>query len=96
MPQDSSYYSNSPAAPETSRPTRENDEGGGGNVALLPKSFFPPDKPLKIGNECTVKIEEVQDDQVLVSYSHSPTAEPSREAAAPAAPVDEEMAGYMA
>lgn len=94
MPQ----YSNNNAAgavePEPSSPARETDESGDSNVALLPKTFFPPDKPLKIGNECTVKIEEVQDDQVLVSYSHSPQAEPETEAPAP--PMDEEMAGYMA
>jgi len=97
MAQDSYYSSASPGAaqaPETARPTRESDEGGGDNVALLPKAFFPPDKPLKVGNECTVKIEEVQDDQVLVSYSHSPAQQPSREAAA--APVDKEMSAYMA
>ncbi len=63
------------------------------NVALIPKSFFPPDKPLEPGNECTVRVEEVQDDQVLVSYSHSAASEP---AAAPSAPMDEEMQGYMA
>jgi len=84
------------------------DESGGGaptpapeaeataeeqNVAILPKSFFPPDKPLEPGNECTVKIEEVQEDQVLVSYSHS--AAGGEPAAAPSAPMDEEMQTYM-
>lgn len=84
---DESAGGGAPAAPEAEATAEES------NVALLPKSFFPQDKPLEPGNECTVRIEEVQDDQVLVSYSHSPQ---SSEVAAPSAPMDEEMQGYMA
>lgn len=75
-------------APEAEAKTEES------NVAILPKAFFPPDKELKPGNTCKVRVEEVQGDQVLVTYSHDEAAEESD--AAPAAPtMDEEMAGYM-
>jgi len=49
----------------------KNDKG----TALIPKSFFPGDKELEPGNECTVKVERVLDDQVEVSYSHSKAKE---------------------
>ncbi len=72
-------------------PEKAKDEGAA--TALLPKSFFPADKPLEVGNECTVRIEKVFDDQVSVSYSHSPEqpAEEEEEIA-PEEPMSDMMA----
>lgn len=50
---------------ETDKPT-ENDNGAA--TALLPKNFFPGDKPLEPGNVCKVKIARVLDDQVEITY----------------------------
>ncbi len=89
------YYDDSAGGGESAAPAPEAEATAEeSNVAILPKSFFPGDKPLEPGNECTVKIEEVQEDQVLVSYSHSPQS--SEAAAQPAPEMDEEMQGYMA
>lgn len=86
------YYDDSPSPEPPAQPTEESDKDS--NVALLPKSFFPPDKDLTPGNTCKVKVEEVQEDQVLVTYVRD---EETEEAQAPETmPMrDEEMAQYM-
>ncbi len=61
--------------PDNPAPEKSKSEDKASETALLPKSFFPSDKPLEVGNTCTVKIERVMDDQVSVSYSHSPETE---------------------
>lgn len=52
---------------EPAEPKRDKGEA----TALLPKNFFPGDKPLEVGNVCKVKIARVLDDQVEVTYMHS-------------------------
>ena len=99
MPDDADLYSDSgptttaevPAEAETSAEVSEGPE-----TALLPKSFFP-DEPA-VGKVCQVRVEQVMEDQVSVSYNKSESgyeeggAPPAEAAAAP----DEEMQGYMA
>lgn len=83
------YYDDSPA-PNTPPSNPESPESEDSNIALLPKSFFPPEKDLTPGSVCRVRVEEVQEDQVLVSYQHDESQEPE---AAPALPPDEQMSG---
>lgn len=85
------YYGDSTgqAAPAAEAQTEESAEES--DVALLPKSFFPADKPLKPGSTCKVRVKEVQEDQVLVTYER----DESQEAAPAPPPMDEEMAQYM-
>ena len=72
-------------------PEKGKDEGAA--TALLPKSFFPADKPLEVGNECCVTVEKVYGDQVSVSYSHSPEQpEEEEDMGTPTEPMSEEMA----
>lgn len=61
---------------------------------MLPKSFFPAGKDLKPGSTCKVKVDSVQEDQVVVAYVHD--EEPVEEAPEVAAPpMDAEMSGFM-
>lgn len=53
-------------SPDPAEPKRDKGEA----TALLPKDFFPGDKPLEPGNVCKVKISRVLDDQVEVTYVH--------------------------
>jgi hypothetical protein len=75
------YYSDSapsaqaaPAKPDENAPT-----------ALIPKSFFGG-KDLTPGKECTIRVEQVMEDQVAVSYVQHREEESER---------DEEMEGLM-
>ncbi len=64
-------YDDSGGADNPGTATKSEKKDKGAATALLPKSFFPSDKPLEVGNTCTIKIERVLDGQVSVSYSHS-------------------------
>jgi hypothetical protein len=77
-----------PAAAPAENADQAPDEGA--QTALLPKSFFP-DEP-RPGKVCRVRVEQVMDDQVAVSYEKS---EEGGETAGAPMPRDEEMAGYM-
>jgi hypothetical protein len=89
------YYDDSPtpaaAATPVAPPTEEAaPKGEDSNIAILPKSFFPPEKDLTPGSVCKVRVEEVQDDSVLVSYekdesqeTEAPPMEPGMEAMPP-------------
>lgn len=87
------YYDDSPSPESPAQPTEESDKDS--NVALLPKSFFPPDKDLTPGNTCKVKVEEVQEDQVLVTYVRDESQAARAAETASASPMDDEMASYM-
>lgn len=75
------YYSDS-APPAQAAPAKP-DEGA--PTALIPKSFFGG-KDLTPGTECRVRVDQVMEDQVAVSYV------PHREEESE---MDEEMSEYM-
>jgi len=89
------YYDDAATTAAAPAPEAETSNGAEeSNVALLPKSFFPGDKDLTPGSVCQVRVEEVQEDQVLVSYQHDESQAAAQEApAVEAPPMDEEMAG---
>ena len=92
---DENFYDDLPApaeAPMEEAPVEEEVQDS--NLTLLPKSFFPPEKDLAPGSVCKIQVEEVREDQVLVSYLKDETAEEVVEAPMPGGvPVDEEMSG---
>lgn len=90
------FYDDMPAPAEPSEdeaPVEEEVQDS--NLTLLPKSFFPPEKDLAPGSVCKIKVEEVREDQVLVSYAKDESHEEvMEEAPMPGgAPVDAEMSG---
>jgi len=87
MPDDSMYDDGEDS------PTKEKTKSKDGNTALLPKSFFPSDKPLEPGNTCTVRVERVLDDQVEVTYSHKKTDDDEPEEIVESTDEVEEMMG---
>jgi hypothetical protein len=84
-----SLYDDAPDA--GSAATAESKEDEGGETALIPKSLCPGMKP---GDEVTLKIERVLEDQYEASYTPKGGEEES-EPAAEMPPQDEEMAGMM-
>lgn len=90
------FYNDSPEpSPSADVAVESEAENEDSNVALLPKSFFPGDKDLKPGSTCKVRVEEVQEDQVLVSYQREEESEPEVAPAPAMPPPDMEMAQYM-
>lgn len=83
MPSENFYNDGAPAAAPQSPETTETS---GENVAALPKSFFPDAASIQKGNFARVRVEEVLEDQVLVSPA--PAAEEPDER-------DEEMESLM-
>lgn len=95
MPQNTGEDLYSDAAPVTAAPEEAEaapaDESA--ETALLPKTFFAG-KDLAPGTECTVRVEQVMEDQVAVSYVPHEGGESAPEAAT--MPMqDREMAEYM-
>ncbi len=87
-----------PAADTTAAPAPEpEEEPSDSNLTLLPKSFFPPEKDLAPGSVCKIQVEEVREDQVLVSYLKDETQEEEvvapEMATEPISPPGGEMAG---
>lgn len=59
------------------------------DTALLPKSFFP-NKQLEPGKVCKVKVDEVYEDEVMVSYvQHEGDSEDKEEVKEPEMGMDE-------
>jgi hypothetical protein len=80
------YSDNTPNAPAAEAPEQKPDEAS--ETALVPKSFFGG-KDLTPGRECKIRIEQVMEDQVAVSYVPHESSEGGE------MPGDEEMSQYM-
>ncbi len=93
------YYDDAPLPAEAEATMAEapvEEEVQDSNLTLLPKSFFPPEKDLAPGSVCKIQVEEVREDQVLVSYAKDEGQEEEvlEEAPMPAGPpMDAEMSG---
>lgn len=79
--------------PAAESPDSSEKEDDGQETALLPKSLFP-DKALKVGSECKIRVESIHDDEVEVSYvSHKEGKEEKKEDDDMMNPVDKMMRG---
>lgn len=80
------YFSDAPEGEaEPTTPEEPKDEA---KTALIPIDFFQG-KELTPGSTCEIKVEQVMDDQVSVSYvAHESTEEESMEAEIPSAPME--------
>lgn len=73
MDASNAYFSDA-GAPDQLPPEEPKEEQASTKTALLPISFFKG-KSLNPGDTCEVKIDQVMDDQVSVSYVGSDTEE---------------------
>lgn len=93
MPDDTDLYGDTGSPAEVPAEAESGEEvSEGPQTALIPKSFFP-DEPT-VGKVCKIRVEQVMEDQVSVSYDKSEPGAEDAEQAAPAT-ADEEMQSYM-
>lgn len=88
---DESYYPD-PESGNTEPAESDDSDESKGETALLPKSLLAG-SDFKVGDEITVKIEHIYEDEVEVSYTKAKEEEPS--AMENASGSLDEMAGMM-
>jgi len=88
MADESMYDDGAPATEAPAAPAEPKPSENGNATALIPKSFFSGKRP-EVGDECSVKIDRVMEDGVLVSYV--PHSEESESVPTPAPAPDDMM-----
>lgn len=70
MPQDASYYDDTPGNSSPAAAAKDQEDDSGSKTALLPKSLFGHD--LKPGDKCDVEVTAVHEDDYEVKgcYGH--------------------------
>ena len=82
MPERDDYFDEAPGRPGSEAPAGDKGKGeedSDRSTALLPKSFFGGSTP-EIGDTCEVRVEQILDEEVAVSYvEHKEEEEPEEE-----------------